>query len=255
MLLASPLFAKEEKPLIVGMELSYYPFETIDTQGKPWGVSVDLAEALGTYLNRQVKIENIPFVGLIPALKSKKIDLIISSMTITPERQKSIAFSHPYLATGLCLLINKKTLGETVEALDEVGNKIVVKIGTTGEVFARKFFKNAKVMSLDRESSCVLEVVQGKCNAFIYDQFSILKDWQKYPDATRANLRPFIEEYWAIGLRLDDKDLLPQVNNFLQDFRQKGGFQDLADKYFEKEQKLFSEQGVPFVFDIKATRK
>ena len=255
LLLAVPLLAKEEKPLIVGMELSYYPFETIDENGKPWGVSVDLARALGTYLNRPAQIENIPFVGLIPALKSKKIDLIISSMTITPERQKSVVFSHPYIATGLCLLINKKTEGDTVDALDIAGNKIVVKLGTTGEVFAHKYFKNAKVLVLDRESNCVLEVVQGKCNAFIYDQFSILKDWQKYPNETRANLKPFIEEFWAIALRPEDKDLLKSVNEFLQEFRQQGGFQDLANKFFEKEQKLFNEQGIPFVFDIKATRK
>lgn len=255
LILAAPLVAKDAKPLIVGMELSYYPFETIDEKGKPWGVSVDLSQALGNYLNRPVQIENIPFVGLIPALKSKKIDLIISSMSITPERQKTVAFSHPYLATGLCLLINKKTEGNTVDALDIEGNQIVVKLGTTAEIFARKYFKHAKMLVLDRESNCVLEVVQGKSNAFIYDQFSVLKDWQKYPEATRANLKPFIEEFWAIALRPEDKNLLKSVNDFLQNYRQQGGFQNLADKYFEKEQKLFAEQGVPFVFDIKATRK
>lgn len=135
------------------------------------------------------------------------------------------------------------------------GNQIVVKLGTTAEIFARKYFKHAKMLVLDRESNCVLEVVQGKSNAFIYDQFSVLKDWQKYPEATRANLKPFIEEFWAIALRPEDKNLLKSVNDFLQNYRQQGGFQNLADKYFEKEQKLFAEQGVPFVFDIKATRK
>jgi polar amino acid transport system substrate-binding protein len=87
-------------PLIVGMELSYPPFETFDEQGKPSGVSVDLASALGKYLHRDIKIENIPFVGLIPSLKTGKIDLILSSMTVTAEREKSIDFSDPYLSTG-----------------------------------------------------------------------------------------------------------------------------------------------------------
>ncbi len=254
LLLAAPLMADEEKPLIVGMELSYYPFETLDPKGKPWGVSVDIAAALGKYLNRDIKIENIPFVGLIPALKSKKIDLIISSMTITPERQKSIAFSNPYLATGLCLLINKKTTGSTVEELDVNGNTIAVKVGTTGEVFARKYFKHAKVLALDRESNCVLEVVQGKCNAFIYDQFSILTAWQRHANETRAVLKPFIQEYWAIGMRLNDTQLKNDVNQFLEEFRTQGGFQTLADRYFEVEQKLFAEHGVPFVFDIKGSK-
>src|SRR5690242_5036247 len=89
--------------LIVGMELAYPPFEMTDARGQPMGVSVDLAKALGTYLHREVEIQNVPFDGLIPALQTRKIDLIISSMTATAERAKSIAFSDPYVKTGLCL--------------------------------------------------------------------------------------------------------------------------------------------------------
>ena len=82
--------------LIVGMELAYPPFEMTDPQGHPAGVSVDLANALGKYLGRDVEIQNIPFDGLIPSLQTRKIDLIISSMTATAERAKTIDFSDPY---------------------------------------------------------------------------------------------------------------------------------------------------------------
>ena len=84
---------EEHKQLIVGMELKYPPFEMVDTNGAPTGVSVDLANALGKYLGREVTIENIPFDGLIPSLQTHKIDLIISSMTATAERAKAIDFS------------------------------------------------------------------------------------------------------------------------------------------------------------------
>jgi hypothetical protein len=96
-------------PLRVGMELAYPPFEMTDTSGKPSGVSVRLAEALGSHLGREVRIENIAFDGLIPALKTGKIDCIISSMTATPERATSIAFSAPYLKTGLALLVGTRS--------------------------------------------------------------------------------------------------------------------------------------------------
>ena len=59
-----------EEPLTVGMELSYPPFEMMGPDGHPTGISVDIAFALGKYLKRQVEIDNIPFIGLIPALKS-----------------------------------------------------------------------------------------------------------------------------------------------------------------------------------------
>src|SRR4051794_16222310 len=84
---------KDHDKLIVGMELAYPPFEMTDEKGNAAGVSVDLAKALGKYLNREVEIQNTPFDGLIPALKTGRIDLIISSMTATPERAQSLDFS------------------------------------------------------------------------------------------------------------------------------------------------------------------
>jgi polar amino acid transport system substrate-binding protein len=251
--LFSTLFAQEQNSLVVGMELSYPPFETFDSQGNPCGVSVDIAKALGLYLNRKVKIENIPFIGLIPSLKTGKIDLIISSMTVTSQREESIAFSDPYLLTGLCLLINIRTKGNTIQELDTKANTIVVKLGTTGEAYALKNVKNAKVMSLDREATCVLEVVQARANAFIYDQFSVLKNWQNNLKTTKANLYPFVQENWAMGMRKSDAELKKQVDAFLKSFRARGGFKELADKYFKDEQQQFKELGIPFVFDIPRT--
>src|SRR5580704_7567002 len=100
---------KTHSQLIVGMELTDPPFETTDQQGQPSGVSVDLARDLGKALGREVEIQNIAFDGLIPSLQTRKIDLIISSMTATEERAKAIAFSDPYLNTGLCLLVGKSS--------------------------------------------------------------------------------------------------------------------------------------------------
>src|SRR5207247_3717008 len=99
LLIAGCAPASKEK-LTVGMELAYPPFEMTDEQNRPTGVSVDLAKALAKYLGKEVEIQNLPFDGLIPALKTGKINLIISSMTATPERAQSIAFSDPYLKTG-----------------------------------------------------------------------------------------------------------------------------------------------------------
>ena len=101
------IFGKEK--LVVGMELAYPPFEMTDEKGNPEGFSVDFARELGKYMGREVKIENMSFGGLIPALKTKKIDIILSSMTITEQRKKSINFSSPYLRSYLTLLVNKNS--------------------------------------------------------------------------------------------------------------------------------------------------
>ncbi len=234
--------------LVVGMELNYPPFEMIDPQGAPSGVSVELAHALGSYLGRSVRIENIPFDGLIPALKTGKIDLIISSMTETPQRAQSIAFSRPYVHTGLCLLVNRGIKVQSVSQLDRPGWSIAVKQGTTGQLYAQNHFKKARVLVLDKEDACVLEVVEGKAQAFIYDQMSVLKHWQQHTASTYALLKPFQKESWAIGLRQGDDALKTRVNAFLESFKASGGFDRLARKYLKGQKEAFQKLAVPFYF-------
>jgi polar amino acid transport system substrate-binding protein len=220
------------EPLKIGMELSYPPFETIDTEGQPAGFSVELAKALGAYLKRPIVIENIPFVGLIPSLKTGKIDLILSSLTVTPDREKAINFSDPYLETGLSLLLRIDSTISGIEELNTPGRIVAVKQGTTGEVYAKKEMTQAKVLILDKEASCVLEVIQGKVDAFIYDEFSIYTNWQKNKETTKPILKPFYKENWAMGLRKGDKKLLDEVNCFLEQFRKKNGIDKLTEKFF-----------------------
>ncbi|MEA3188210.1 MAG: polar amino acid transport system substrate-binding protein [Chthoniobacter sp.] len=234
--------------LKVGMELAYPPFEMTDDKGAPAGVSVDLATALGESLHRPVRIENLPFDGLIPALKTGRIDLIISSMTATEERAKSIDFSAPYLRTGLCLLIGKGAPIGSMADVDQPGRTIVVKQGTTGQSYAVAHLHAPQVRVLDQENSCVLEVVQGKADAFIYDQMSTFKHWQKNWQTTRALLQPFQEEAWAVGIRKGNDKLRAQVNEFLDDFRKRGGFEKLGDRWLAEQKAAFRESGIPFLF-------
>lgn len=239
---------KSQPQLIVGMELAYPPFEMIDTQGRPAGVSVDLAEALGKSLGKEVQIVNIPFDGLIPALQTLKINVIISSMTATPERAKSIAFSDPYLTTGLCLLVGKNSPIQSIDDADQPGRTIVVKRGTTGHIYATDHIKKAQLLVVDKEDACVLEVVQGKADAFIYDQISTYENWRRNQETTRPILKPFKQESWAIGLRQGDSELLAGVNHFLKDYKAGGGFEKLGDRYLKDQKEAFRKLGYPFYF-------
>lgn len=235
-------------PLCVGMELSYPPFEMICHDGTPCGISVDIASAFGKFLNRETQIENISFVGLIPSLKNGNIDLIISSLTITEERKRAIAFSEPYATLGLCLLISNKSQVNDIQDVNKSGIVIVVKSGTTGELYARKHLKLATVRVLDKEAMCVLEVIQGKADVFIYDQLSVYTNWKKNITTTRVNLVPFEQGYWAFGIKKNNEELVAKANQFIKQFREDGGFDRLADKYLSEQKKAFKEMGVPFVF-------
>ena len=244
---AAPVPAADKgKPLIVGMELAYPPFEMTDPSGKPTGVSVDIANDLAKSIGRPVIIQNTSFDGLIPALKTGKVDLVISSMTATAERAKSIDFSDPYISTGLCLLLKKDSTAQGIADLDRPGVRVAVKKGTTGHLYATGNLKKAEILVLDKESAAVLEVSQGKADAFIYDQMSIYQNWQRNQATTRAILEPFQKEAWAVGIRQGNDELKAKVNAFIKDYRAKGGFEKLGDRYLKEMKDEFKRLGSAF---------
>lgn len=239
-----------DKPLAVGMELAYPPFETKDAEGNPSGISVDLAKALGEYLKRPVKIENTNWDGLIPSLQTGKVDVVISSMTITDERKKVVDFSVPYAHSYLALLVNKNSAVNKIEDLNQDGKIVDVKKGTTGYIYAAKYLTKAKVNALSSENACVTEVNQGKADAFIYDQLTIYRQNQSNKDTTKAILIPFQDsENWGIAVKKGNSDLLNKINDFLKEYKQKGGFNNLTSKYMPNEKQIFDKLGFPWFFD------
>jgi polar amino acid transport system substrate-binding protein len=125
---------------------------------------------------------------------------------------------------------------------------IAVKQGTTGQLYATRNIKPEHLLVLDDEAACVLEVIQGKADGFIYDQMSVYQHWKRHQDTTRAILKPFQEESWAVGIRTGNKALLEKVNAFLEDFRAKGGFNELGDKYLKEQKDAFKQMDIPFYF-------
>ncbi|WP_410471245.1 transporter substrate-binding domain-containing protein [Halarcobacter bivalviorum] len=240
---------EEKKVLKVGMELAYPPFEMSEKDGTPSGVSVDFAKALGKKLGREVIIENIAWDGLIPSLKTGKIDLIISSMTITQERKKSIDFSIPYAQSSLAILANKNSEIKTIEDLNQEGKKVAVKKGSTGHLYAKDNLPKADVLVFDKESACVLEVVQGKADGFLYDQLTIYKNYSQHKDTTVALLQPFQKdfEYWGVALRKDEP-LKKEVDAFIKEAKEDGTFDSFANKYLTDAKKTFDELGIAFFF-------
>lgn len=235
----------ETNTLRVGMELNYPPFEMQTPSGEPDGISVKLAEALAADMKRPVKIVPMEFSGLIPALKSGTIDLVISSMTATDERRQSINFSEPYAFTGLALLVGKDSTIQTIDDLKSPDRRIAVKSATTSEAWITKNLPQTKRTAFTDDAACVLEVAQGRADAFVYDQLSILRYQRKNSDTTRAILKPFTEEAWAIGISKKNPELLKLTNDFLTRFRKDGGFEKLSDQYLAKEKMDLKAQGIP----------
>jgi polar amino acid transport system substrate-binding protein len=220
--------------LIVGMEVKFFPFEYADTQGKPTGFDVDIATLMAKELGVDIEIKDMEFSGLIPALQGGKIDVIISGMTRTLARARTVTFSDPYFETGLCALISKKKAPDVTEVgqLDEPGRILAVKLGTTGDIVASKLFPKAQINRFKEETECVMEVVAGRADAFLYDQLSIAKHQKQNSDTTTAILKPFTYEPYAMAIRSGDADFLNWLDLFVETIKADGRHQELYQKYF-----------------------
>jgi len=235
--------------LRVGMELKYPPFETIDTDGNPDGVSVKIAEALGDYLGREVEIVPTAYKSLIPALESGKIDIIISSMTINAERQKVVDFSDPYTTSDLVMLVHKDSIVKSPADLNNPDVTIASKAGTIGALWAAANAPLAKIKTVEEEASAVLEVAQGKSDVFIYDPLAIINHQQNHPETTVAILEPLPNTSgWGIALAKGQDELREQINAFLKQAAEDGTFQEIRDNYLQDKIKEFEKYGLDFFF-------
>ncbi len=246
---STPQPAREK--LVVAMELAYPPFETKDTDGNPTGVSVDFAKAFGESIGKEVVIENTAWDGLIPSLQTGKADMVVSSMTITQQRKEVVDFSNPYANAMLAILANKDAGITSVEDLNQQGRKIAVKTGSTGYLYAQEHLTNAEIVALADESACVTEVAQGKADGFLYDQLTIYRNWQNNQATTAAVFIPFQDlEYWGVAVKKGNTQLLEQLNAFIAQYSQEGGFDALSEKYLSEEKAAFQALEFKWFFDV-----
>ncbi|MBB6479679.1 transporter substrate-binding domain-containing protein [Spirochaeta isovalerica] len=242
---------QQNDKLIVAMELQFPPFEMADADGTPRGISVDTAYALGEYLGREVVIENTAWTGLIPSIQSGKADIIISSMSITDEREKVVDFSIPYAASGLTLLINSDSPVKSYRDMNKSSVTVAVKSGTTGAIWAQENIPNATIQIFDEVAACALEVSQGKADAFIYDGLTTFELQKKFPGKTKVNLEnlPGTLGGWGMAMK-EGSPMKKDVDAFILEFRASGGFEELEKKYLGEIKAVFDEAGLPSFFDV-----
>jgi len=240
----------ERKTLVVGMDATYPPFEFVNDEGRIDGVSVEIGRAIAARLGKPVEFRNLAFDGLLPALQSGRLDLIISSMTANEQRRQSIDFSDPYVATGLAALTGLQSPVKAAGDLKAEGRRLAVRIGTTGEQWCRQHLPAAKLRALDTDAACVMEVIRGTCDAWIYDQISVMNYHARHAQQTRALLEPLQREQWAVGLAKGRPELLQSVNETLRQMRADGRFDQLAKRFLAKESAQMKQAGLPFVFEI-----
>lgn len=221
--------------LRIGLEAGYMPFEMRDKQGAIVGFDVDLARLMGKYMGVKVTFVNTSWDGIIPALLTNKFDVLMGGMTITPERNLQVNFCDPYIVIGQTLLLAKKHEGKVLDykTLNAPNFTVISKLGTTGDLAARKYFAKAKLKQFESEAEAALEVRAGRADAFVYDLPFNQIYYNQYKDKVAFLGKPFTQEALAWAIRKGDPDTLNWLNNYLAQIKRDGIYDALYKKWFE----------------------
>lgn len=238
-----------EGALVAGVLGDDPPFEVRGETGEVSGVHVEMAEDLGLYLNREVRFEVLEAGEVKDAVVSGRVDLVFLRGKMSNVAENGVAFSDGYAWMGLAFLTGVDSEVGGVEDLNAEGRVVVVVRESLGNVFVRTAMPRAEVRVLEDGEACVAEVLGGRADAFVHDGLSVYAAVDARPESLRAVLEPFRREAWVLGVRRENKALLDAVNDFLVDYREIGGFDRLAERYFGEVREAFAVQGAAFMFD------
>jgi lysine/arginine/ornithine transport system substrate-binding protein len=232
--------AKDWKVIRFGVDPSYPPFESKAADGSLVGFDIDLGNALCAKLNAKcVWVEN-DFDGMIPALQARKIDAVLSDMSVTEKRLQQIDFTEKisYSPTRMVAKAGSNLL-PTAELLR--GKNIGVEQGTIQETYAKTYFEpqGVNVVSYQNQDQVYADLKSGRLDASLQDEVQASIGFLKTPEGAGFEFcGPELQDpkilgnAAAIGLRKGDSDLKNALNNALAELRKDGTYQTIAKKYF-----------------------
>ncbi len=221
--------------LLVGTDAGFAPFEYKDPKtNEIVGFDIDLITAMAKAVGDDVKIQNMQFAGIIPALQTNMIDVAAAALTITAERQKQVLFTDPYYDVGLVMVIRKKDTDKYKTLDDMQGKRICSQIGTTGAILGKQV-KGATVGEYDQMGDAMMELKMNGCDSVLVDktvtEYYIAqqgdKDIMMVPHLYNPKQNGF-----AVSKR--NTELAAKLNKGLKIIRENGEYDKIYEKWFGK---------------------
>jgi ABC-type amino acid transport substrate-binding protein len=223
--------------LRVGMSGDMPPLNMTTKEDKIIGLDADLAALIADAMGVKLNVQKMAFAGLLPALEAGSIDMIISNMTMTPDRNLKVAFVGPYLTSGKGLLTKRSALGDAMkmEDLNNINYTFVALKGSTSEAVVRKGAPLAKLITAGSENEGIQMVIDGKADGMLADFPICMVAAYRHRGAGLVPVKaPITYEPIGIAVPRGDPQLVNWLQNFLHGIERAGYLKDLGEKWFAK---------------------
>jgi len=221
----------KEGYLTVGSDITYPPFESVE--GEEFvGFDMDLVREIAKRLGLEIEIVNTAWDGIFPALIAHKFDVVISAVTITPERDEEMDFSDPYFDSDQSIA-TKEDSGIKTKA-DLEGKILGVQTGTTGELEAKKIAEEINIAEIKTYDTILLafeDLKAGRIDAIINDFLTSLDIVKENPGLVLAE-RIKTDEKYGVVFAPDTPELLKAVNKVLKEMKEDGTCDQIYNNWF-----------------------
>ena len=237
---ASPIIDRivQRGELRVATSGSQPPLSATAKDGTIIGLDADLAAALASAMGVKLTMVPMQFDALLPSVQRGEVDMAISGLTMTPQRNLKVAFVGPYLVSGMSILTKSKTLAKLrkAEELDTPTVKVAALRSSTAERFAQQTIPKATLVLVDTLDDGVALVREGKVDALIADHPFCMVSVYRYRGDDLATLEtPFTFEPLGIALPPNDPLLVNLMQNALADIDDSGAIYDMMYTWFEED--------------------
>jgi polar amino acid transport system substrate-binding protein len=234
---ATPVLTRiqESGILRVGMTGNQPPFNVKTRNGQIIGMEPDLANALAETMGVRAEFIEKPFSELLGALESGEVDIVMSQVTMTPERNTKVAFAGPYFVSGKAILTKSEVLSQAEEAddINQTGITLTALAGSTSERFVKEAVPSARLISATDYDEAVALVVNNGADAMVADLPICVISMLRYPDAGLTTIAsPFTFEPLGVGLPANDPLFMNLVQNYINMLEGTGLMLQLQAKWF-----------------------
>ena len=237
-LAAGAALAKDYKELRFGVDPSYAPFESKAADGSLVGFDIDLGNAICAELKVKCRWVESDFDGTIPGLKANKFDGVISSMTVTPAREKVIDFSSE-LFSGPTALVYKKGSTVGIDLASLKGKKVGYEQGTIQEAYAKQVLDKAGVetQAYANQDQVYADLISGRLDASIQDMLQAELGFLKSPQGVDYEVSPPVDSpllpaKTAVGIAKGNSELKALINKGIQALHDDGTYAAIQKKHF-----------------------
>lgn len=237
---ASPVIDAIEQrgELVVGTSGSMPPLSMTTKDGKVIGFDIDLARYMADSMGVKLKVQTMTFKDLLPALEAGQVDVVISNMTMTPERNLKVAFVGPYLTSGKCILSKIETLAEADETaeINDPRTRLAAVEGSTSQIFVQELASKATLVPTKDYDQALGMVFRDEVHALVADYPICVVALMRYPDKGLISALSLLT-YEPLGVALPASDplLVNWMENFLHRLRKTGHLAKLKARWFERE--------------------